>query len=482
MNFKMRESYRKTKFLRNLQQKDYNNEIKHQAFKSDLNEDQKNVMNQIAQEIISNDPNIVKNALNDLLGQQKVLSNDQIVSYLSFAQIKSFIDHLSQPDFSYLCLQILSKIRVDEYTNILLDFNFIQFAENCLCQPNRDFVYCSVIIITNNSLVSHKFRNQAYDKKIFHLIKNNEIIDIGTKAWSLESALKMEPYHDNIEEEISQMLIEISENPDNSFNYKARHHAIKAFNLLESRNYTTFHHVILRNHYINALTDIYNNDPKLKYRQMALEVISGCCICGNDCLSQVFNYDTINIFTGIFQSSADDDYIIIFSTFLINSIMSCDCMYISKLVDRFCNLNVLNLFINHSSLVYPKVTHAIQRLFSVTENPETIAKALSPELIAQLSDIIFIDNFTDYTDGNTTINVFIIFENIINKLITFKSTSPILHNVLNMLVQVVQREDYYKLIFEENEDINSEIQKRAILLKNMVEELLSGFNEAPVDE
>lgn len=465
MNFKMNESYSDMKALRSqfISSDKENNRI---HFHWDLTEEQVNSTNEIVSEILSNDPDIVKKALEDFISQLKLLSN-KVVGFLHIRHIQRIIELLNHNDFYALSLNILSQIREGFYSQMLIDFNFLSYGVKFLNQNNSIYALYSIIIITNNSIISDEFRNAAFEQKVFHKIKECKIIDLETIAWSLKSALEKEPYILNIQEEIPRMLIEISEDPENCL---ARSYAIEAFNLLESRGYYEYRHIILENRYIYVLTDVCNTDEE--YKKEALEVISYCCNCGNECLVQIFNYDTINIFSEIINTNKDDDYMICFTNFLTNSLFNSDDMYVSNLVKRFCNQNLGNLFINHSSIIYPKAAATIQRLFNATTNPELIANALTPNLIINLSDLLFINNYVYSEDGSVTLNVLYIFENILTKLIVLSSTHPILQNVVMILTELVQKEEYFKLMYDDTENDNDDVHKNAIILKKMVEDLL----------
>lgn len=476
MDFKMTESYNEMKLLRAKEMQisilqNENNKCNQKSFRYGLTNEQIEITEEIVKNITSDDPNISGRAMADFLDQCKVLSH-KIVSILKFTDIQRIISYLENPFFAELSLNMLCVI--SEYPYPLFDhnlINFLEYADFFLNQPNIEFVPCTITIIGNASVRDKEFRDEAFKREIFTRIKDNKIVNQRQIAWCLGCALKKLRFDElNIEDEISQMLIELSEYPD----YKIRIRALKSFYFLESKDCTSFHEIIIKNQYISVLTDILNASEKPKYKTMALTIIAGCCMNGSECLRQIFEYDTISFFIEMIKTDpeqVDDENIICLINLLINSFVSqCDDIIIYKLVEYFCTPDIKNLLEKHSTSVYTKAINAIQRLFYVTENPKVLEAALSPFLIERLSDLLFIGDTFD-EDGDATLNVLLIFENIIARLL-IDETSPILKNVVLMLKEIVEKEDYEKLLFDVCSEKDNLIAQHATILKTKVDEII----------
>lgn len=480
MDFKMAESYNEMKSLRAKEMQlpilqNGNDKCNQISFRYGLTKEQIEVTEEIVKNITSDDPDISGRAMIDFLDQCKLLSH-RIVSILKFTDIQRIISYLENQFFAELSLNILRI--VSEYPYSVDDhnlINFLEYADFFLNQPNIEFVSCTIIIIGNVSIRDKEFRDEAFKRELFTKIKDCEIANQEEVAWCLFCALQPLRFDElDIEDKISDMLINLSENSD----YKIRIRALKSFYFLESNDCTSFHEKIVENQYIRVLTDILNASEKPKYKTMALTIITGCCMNGSDCLRQIFDYDTINFYIEMIKTdpeNVDDENIICLIDLLINSFVSqCDDEIIFKLVEYFCIPDIQNLLEKHSTSVYTKAINAIQRLFYVTENPKVLEAALSPFLIERLSDLLFIGDTFD-EDGDATLNVLLIFENIITRLL-IDETSPILKNVILMLKDVVEKEDYYKLLYDVYSEKDNLIAQHATILKTKVDEIIQAHD------
>lgn len=471
----MAESYDEIRKLRTMEiedisQKDLQIRRKQRLLNYGLTDSQIDDTNEIVKMIISDDPDTSGQAMFDFISQSQVISN-KIVSLLTIIHVQRIIEYLKNPYLAELALKILEMISESEFPEQHDLTNFIDIAKFFLENPKKEIVSSTINIIGNISGQCKEFRDQAFSKGIFHMIKDNKMASAKQIGWSLRNSFRLLRFDDlEIEEQISEMLIRLSENEDGTY----RNNALKAFYYLELHEHTAYHKVVVDNRYISVLTDIIasNIKSKPKYVTMALRIISGCSILGNDCLQQIFDYDTINYYIDVLENNVDDDDIISFNMFLVNSLVSeCDDKYVFKLVEIFCKPFIQNLLMDHYTKVYPKSINAIRRLFFVTDNPKVLAEALSENLMNRLSDLLFISNDLNFLqeDGNIALNILTIFENIILRLETDETTFPILENVLSSLKNVINNEGYDALLYDDSYEKSESFIKHATSLKELVQ-------------
>ncbi|OHS95409.1 hypothetical protein TRFO_10556 [Tritrichomonas foetus] len=216
MNFKVDEDLSSLKnsridFMKDVRRKNQpsNNYIKMNF----LSQEQIETMEEIANEILSDDINVIREAINDLSNQLQYIRKDHLSTFLTVQHISKIMDFLSQQDLSLSALNILSNLHCPDFSSTLLHFNIIDASIFFIDRPNPEYVIKAVLIIGNNSLHNIRFRDTSYEKGAFHKIYHCKNIDQKVVLWALSCALEKIPYPGNLECDITQMLIMMTEGP-----------------------------------------------------------------------------------------------------------------------------------------------------------------------------------------------------------------------------------------------------------------------------
>lgn len=359
-----------------------------------LTDEQRQTMNEILNDLIAEDEESAVCGLKDLRNQISVFGS-KILNFLELRHITRIVEMMNISKCSDDSLTIVANIRCAPDISQFMILNKIHKPlKKFLESKNQRFVILSILIVGNNCECSTKFRNYAYEKGLLECVYNSNTNKLKDKIWAISNSLLRAPYPNNLEKDITTILINYSQQKyyliDNE-TVRLRGLVFKTFVHMLDIGASDFIEIIIDNKYISVLIDEFlTGSAKRKFQ--TIRILSECCY-NEEGILQMINNDFLPKFRDIMTDTNTSEDFLTYGLYLIHNWI-CQDNYLSYLCDIVLQKMDFSIFLkNHTFEFEQNAIKTLQYIVYVIL-PTEIPSLLSKECISLLINFTFTNSIS----------------------------------------------------------------------------------------
>lgn len=401
-----------------------------------LTEEQIKNTKEILDDLISDDEQRIVQGLKDLKNQILVLGS-KILYFLDLSHITKLMELMKNIELSDCSLTIIANIRgMPELSNFLLLNNVHETLITFLKSNNQRFITLSILIVGNNCECSTEFRDYAYENGLLKAVYESNTINLKDKIWAISNSLLRVPYPNNLEKEVSTILINCSQQKYYFFEnttISLRGLVLKTFVHMLDEGASDFIDVIVENNFILVLIDEFLTGNE-KRKLQTIQILSECCN-NEDAVLQMINNDFLPKFREVLSDNKTSEDFLRYGLYLIQNWINLD-NYFSYICDIVIMKLDFSIFLkNHSFKLEQNAIKTLQRIVYVIL-PTDIPTLLSKELVSLLINLAFTNN------TSTTSFITLTFYSVFDKC---QLMTDFLSQLAHMLLPLIESNDYHEV-------------------------------------